>query len=814
MDEIGKMSRRSFLKLSASATMATAGLLFLQQSPLNALVRGQGSETKDKWVPTGCVGCVGWCPIKVRVVNGKAVAIKGNENSVWTNGKICPKAMLNLQILYDPDRVKKPLKRTNPNKGRDEDPGWVEITWDEALNTIVSKLKELRDNGTPERFVMLRGRYDKGAADIFYSRFTKAYGTPNNISHSSLCAESTKGGRWLALGDYDYSGLNWYEANYIISFGNPFLESHRPGTGIFSAFGKIRERSKPRAKIVMVDPRYSVTALKSDEWIAINPGTDGALALGMAHVILTEGLWDKTYVGDFDPNAPVQGFESGNSITEEYIVGSPTFIENSTTGLLKWWNAVLKDFTPEVAAQKTGISAETIKRLAREFANASPAMAIWGRGADAWPNGLFNGYAIVSLNALVGSIEKLVTHRPSVKFTSEAVPLDQDQTALDGVAKPRLDEKGTKKFPRAKVVTNNVADNILNDNPYPVEVILAWWSNFAYSAPGSKRWEQVFKKVPLVIHHTTHLSETSIYADIILPAKSYLEKWAFGYPAGTAGSVRGATLFQPVITPLYDCKSEIELAIELGKKLGEHFPSIKNSFDGIGGPYGDTAEGYTRQRTEEQYQNFPNGWDDFRKIGTTNISYSPKTSFKTPSTKFEFYSGVLQEKFNDLGMTDDDLTNINIKSRGDALYVPHFEEPAFIGDKETYPLVLISYKTMLNQEGRSANTQWAQEISNVLLGEGWNNFAEINPETAKKFNIKDGDEIIVESEVGKLKTIAKVFPGIHPDIVAIAYGQGHFAYGRNAKNIGVNPNEITGVMYDHITGMSTYYNTRVKIYKA
>jgi len=831
-----KINRRRFLKAAGLTGAATLGYLSLERPVLRALAQSTEVTNEEKWVSSVCIQCPAGCGTKVRVVNGRAVKITGNPNSIWTRGQICPRAHLNLQILYDPDRLKTPMVRTNPKKGRDEDPQWKAITWEEAFTTIVSKLKELRDKGTPERFALLRGRYDAASADLLYGRFAKAYGTPNSFSHSALCAESTKGGRWMALGDYDYSGFDWYNANYIISFGAPILESNRPVTGNIAAWGEVRRGGKARAKFVMVDPRYSVTASKADDWIPVNPGTDAALALGMAHVILTEGLWDKSFVGDFDKNSPVKKFETGKATPEDFKaevekevedpktkaktkvkenVEGKTFKEASTSGLIRWWNVYLKDFTPDTAAEKTGVPKDTIKRLAREFAKAKPSIAVWGRGSDAWPgSGSFNSYAIISLDALSGSIEKVVNHRPSVTYSDEAIKTEQDKVAEEGTKKPKLDESKTKKFPFASVVTNNVADNILKDYPYPIEMALAWWSNFAHSAPGSRRWEDVFKKVPFVVHHTTHISETSIYADMLLPAKTYIEKWGYGHPAGVSGLTRGATLYQPVIDPLYNCMSELELGLELGKRLGETYPGIKKSFEGIGGNYGDTAEGYVRARTEGQWKALPGGWDEFRQKGTTNHSYKPKTEFATPSKKFEFYSDNLKATFEKLKMTDEDIEKILIKARGDVVYVPHFEDPIFIGSEETYPLSLITYKTMLNQEGRSLNSQWAQEIYLPLYGTGWTNLAEINPKTAEKYGIKDGDDIYVESEVGRIKAKAKLFHGIHPKVLAMAHGQGHFAYGRFAKNRGSNANEITGVMYDHITGMSAYYNTRVKIEKA
>jgi len=418
----------------------------------------------------------------------------------------------------------------------------------------------------------------------------------------------------------------------------------------------------------------------------------------------------------------------------------------------------------------------------------------------------------------VGSVDVKggINHYSSGSFSPEPIPIAQDDTAKTGGGKPRIDEKKTKKFPYADVITNNAADNILKDYPYPIEMALGYWNNWTFSAPGSKRWEEVLKKIPFVVHHTTHLSEWSMYSDVVLPAKTYLEKWDASGPGGGASTWSGVTLFQPVVEPLYDTKSEVELALALGKKLGESYPSIKQSFDGVGGPYGDTAEGYTKARTKALWEKLPGGWDEFREKGTVNVGpYKFKWEFSTPSKKFEFYSGNLKKLFADLKVTDADLDTYHIKARGDLVYVPHYEPPTFIGDAASFPLVLITYKNQLNQEGRSANTPWAQELYlNPLYGTGWNNLAEINPETARKYGVADGDTVSVESEVGRIVATARLSEGIHPTVVAMSYGQGHWAYGKWAKGTGANPNEIMGVMYEHITGMAAYFNTRVRISKA
>ncbi|MBI2907968.1 MAG: molybdopterin-dependent oxidoreductase [Chloroflexi bacterium] len=804
-----QVTRRNFIK---GAGVAGAAMVVFGPVELRTLMTATANAgLAESWVASGCNGCVGWCPVNVRVVNGKAVKIKGNPNSKWTGGQLCPRGLLNLQILYDPDRVKAPLKRTNPLKGRDQDPGWVEISWDEALNTIAENLATLRDNGTPERFAIFRGRYDTLSADLLYGRLAKAYGTPNAISHSALCAETTKSGNWYAAGRYAYSAFDFEDTAYILSFGVAFLEAHRPTTGLLAAWAAARGRRPHRVKTVVVDPRYSVTAAKADEWIPINPGTDGALALGMAHVILTEGLWDRKFVGDFISSE--HGFITGQE------VDVAAWRDAYTAGLIDWWNIFLKDFTPAEAARNTGIPEETIVRLAEEFATSKPAVTLRGRGSEAWPgNGTYNSYAIFVLNGLVGSVEVKggITHTPSVSYSPEPIALSQDEVAKTGTARPRIDEKGTVKFPQADVITNNAADNILKDYPYPIEVALGWWNNWAFSAPGCTRWEEALRRIPLVVHHTTHISEWSVYSDIVLPAKTYLEKWGAGNPAGGASFHAGATLFQPVVEPLYDTRSEAELALELGRKLGEFYPSVAKSFEGIGGRFGDTIEGYTKARMEAFWKPLPGGWDELRAKGTVNVGpYKPKWEFSTPSKKFEFFSGTLKELFEKKKVTEKDLETYRINARGDLVFVPHYESPVFIGEASKFPLVLISYKNALNQEGRSQNAPWAQEMYLApLYGDGWTNFAEMNPATAQKYGISDGAMVYVESEVGRVRAKAKLSEGIHPEVVAMCFGQGHWAYGQSAKGKGANPNEITGVMYEHITGMAAYFNTRVKVYKA
>jgi anaerobic selenocysteine-containing dehydrogenase len=154
-----KLSRRGFLKLSA-ATGVAAATVQGAKPVLNALTQTDGvpGAEEGQWKSTTCQGCTTWCPVQVKVVNGRAVKVRGNPNSLANRGNVCPRAHLSLQQVYDPDRIKTPMKRTNPKKGRHEDPNFVPITWEEAIDIIADKLLELRQNNETHKYVTFRGR--------------------------------------------------------------------------------------------------------------------------------------------------------------------------------------------------------------------------------------------------------------------------------------------------------------------------------------------------------------------------------------------------------------------------------------------------------------------------------------------------------------------------------------------------------------------------------------------------------------------------------------------------------------------------------
>jgi anaerobic selenocysteine-containing dehydrogenase len=155
----------------------------------------EGPPTSDGWYPTTCQGCTNWCPVEVFIQDGRAVKVRGNQNSMTNPGSVCPKAHMMPKLIYDPDRIKVPMKRTNPVKGKGIDPQFVPITWEEALDTI--------------------GRYSYHR-DIIYSALPKIFGSPNGISHSAICAEAEKSGAYWTEGYWDYRDYDLDNTKYLV----------------------------------------------------------------------------------------------------------------------------------------------------------------------------------------------------------------------------------------------------------------------------------------------------------------------------------------------------------------------------------------------------------------------------------------------------------------------------------------------------------------------------------------------------------------------------------------------------------------------
>jgi anaerobic selenocysteine-containing dehydrogenase len=867
-----QIKRRDFLKVGA-ATGAVAALGGLK---LNAFATSKeqekaiGGTEPGEWIASTCQGCTAWCPVEFFVQEGRAVKVRGNQLSKANSGYCCPRGHLMLQQLYDPDRIKVPMKRTNPEKGRGIDPRFVPITWDEALNTIADKMMELRTANEPEKLMYMRGRYSPTSTELLYGTLPKIYGTPNYFSHSAICAEAEKMGPGYTQGFFGYRDYDLAKTTCLVIWGCDPLSSNRQVPNTINKLGDIFDRGT----VIAVDPRLSTSAAKANEWLPIKPGEDGALAAALAHVIMTEGKWSKEFVGDFKEGKNL--FKTGKTVDEA------TFVEKQTHGVVKWWNIELKDKTPAWAAKKTLIPKEQIIRVARAMSKAGSACAVYmGPGVAMTPRGTYAAMAVYALNGILGSIET-----EGGVFQSSGAPVEKFpklDTFIDEIAKhhghgKKIDGRGAKDMPAimggfekkkdnegketesamAGVVTNNVANALLKD-PDAIKVFLSTWSNFAFSCTGAQRWEKALSKIPFFVHMVTNASEMTQYADIVLPA-TFAPAEKFSIITNMANLHGHMSIQQPVIKPLWQAKpEETEVMWLLAEKLkAKGFVSLYDYYASFEDPetkkkpanaaeFAEIAAKITSQKAwngkEKMKGDQLAGWEDFKKKGIYNsetYAYkknwgknNPETKkfegkFKTVTNKFEFYSETLKKTLTLFAAKhkisiDEVLKGSGYEAQGELVFVPHYESPKRHGSNEEYPFTFVDYKSRLNREGRSQNTTWYHEFKKVDQGDvSWDDVTKINPIDAKKLGIKNGDAIRLTSTTGSIVTKAKLWEGVRPGTIAKCYGQGHWAYGRvaakdyaKAQSRGGNNNELLVDDYDRLSGATARNGgfTGVKIEK-
>ena len=837
------VSRRSFVKGAAAACagLATGGPALSALTPGTAHARGALAE--GKWVSSCCVGCTSWCSKQVYVINGRAVKIRGNPHSKTNGISSCPRAHLALQQVYDPDRVKTPMKRTNPKKGRHEAPGFVPISWDEALDMLADKIMELRANDETHKFMLMRGRYT-ALRDLLYDRLPKIIGSPNNISHSSICAEAEKM-RYFQEGQWAYMQYDIPNTRYVLIWGADPVVANRGVSSYLNSWGRALEH----ARFVSVEPRLSGTAGKCDEWLPVKPGHDGALASAMAHVILVEGMWYKPFVGDF--------FDGQNRFILGQEFNEDVFLEKHTHGLAKWWNLYLKDATPEWAAPLCGIPADQIRRVALGFAAAAPNCISWvGGGPAMQPRGTYGCLAANALNGLVGGCDNVggVLTYNSRSYQGFPSPNDfMDEMAQTNSKKEKIDQRGRLEWPNlargrsgAGVNANNVADAIINEDPNEIKVAMGYFNNFNFSCPGTGRWDQAMSKVDFFAHLTTHASEMSFYADIVLPVNHCMFE-AWGTLDNSSNGYRSVNLMQPAIERLWDTKSmETEIPWLLAEKLAQRgFDNLLRYYQAVVDP--ETGKTPTNEKEFELYaikhltQHFWDptqstggdkflGWEQFVEVGVWNsdpyVHRARWSNMGTKTGKFEFYSETLKEALEKHAerhntTVDHVLEVCNYLARGEMAFIPHYEEPYEWGDPAEYPFKFVDYKARLNREGRSSNCPWYLQLKDLDPGDiAYDDVAKLNPIDGDRLGIKTGDKIRLTTPTGSIVCTASLWEGTQPGTVAKCFGQGHWAYGRHAAKVfgkealGANNNDIIPVDNDRLSGSTAFYgHIRLKVEK-
>jgi len=852
------VNRRDFLKLGAglglsstvfatqesmAATESVAANEFAFKAPKTFLQGGKdysylrGKEKKA--IPSACWQCVSRCPIIGYTEGGRLTKIEGQPNSIRSLGKVCAKSQAGLNQLYDPDRILYPMRRV----GKRGEGKWKRISWDEALGELAERMQKLRDAGEPEKFMFHYGRM-KGATSKMVSNFLAAYGTATIGNHTSLC----EGGKWTAQeltwgGHYD----NWDFDNtqYVLNFGSNVFESHT--NHISTAQRLIRAMVDRGVRLVTFDVRLSNTAAKSTEWVPVKPGTDQAVVLAMCNVIMNEGL--------YEAGVPFLEFckvtESNDATIDDKIEALKNFV---------------KQYTPEWAEKISGVPAEQIETIAREFATKGPACVISYRGAVAHYNGNETERAIQMLAAITGNIDnpggrcKAVGagwSYPKLKKLPKARKLD----LMDGF-------EGQVAFPTHHV-SNQVFKRIKEGSAGRPEIYL-WYCYAPVYANGDCKFNiEVLKDeklLPFTVSVNPFYDESAALADLILPDTTYLERWDCEDMVSPT-QIPEFYIRQPLTEPMgesrnfpdvcADLASRLKLKIgaksmqEFVKKACKMTKLVKKKGKGIRGmqkkgvlhdkrakprfySYRQQISPKLLEKSSVLLDSETGVYWDIKKAGIANeadvagVGYSQsKNSYKGylgQKIGDKVYTGFPPDKVNKSGLFE--IYSNLMKDKG-LSPLPEFvaiPEHTAMKDDE---LILTTYKVNVQTHSRTMNCRWLSEIYH-------DNPAWINPQTAQARGITDGDAIKVKSSVGEIETRAKVTPAVVPGVIAISHHCGHWEYGRFAsgkaspqgvesipdrdrrwwKSNGVHPNWLIPNSPDPINGQQRWMDTVVLVTKA
>jgi anaerobic selenocysteine-containing dehydrogenase len=502
-----KFSRRDFLKAAAGAAGLTATALspFVRGEILEPLVQPPESALPGEatWYASTCRQCPAGCGIIVRTINGRAKKIEGNPLHPLNQGKICARGQAGLQVLYNPDRLQNAVQQSGGRGSRQFEP----LYWDDALNLLAEKLASL---GSPDRLVFLGGLMPDHVYRLA-NRLLNALGASPPISfdlHSAF--EGRHAAQELSRIFFGTSELPVYDlagTEVVYSFGANLLETWMSPVAQSHAYGRLRQgRFGGRGLFMQFEPRLSSTAACADEWIPLQPGSEGFVALAIGRIIVEENMG---HVGSQRPNAVLY---QNVDVSEMSAV--------------------------------SGVPIETLRRLASIFAEANHAVAIPGGYLSGQQNGLSSMLAVQALNLVIAQIG-----RTGGVFLSQPGPTD---ALRQGAAADSFDR---------------VLDLVDRMNAGAVDVLLIHNANPLFELPAAVGFAEAVAKVPFVVTFSSFVDETAVAADLILPDHTYLESWGYQVPMPGADRplVSGQ---QPVVRPLYDTRSTADVLLALASRLG------------------------------------------------------------------------------------------------------------------------------------------------------------------------------------------------------------------------------------------------------
>jgi len=685
----------------------------------------ENQKTEER-IQTLCGICPSGCSVTAVVKGGRLERILPSLDSA--RGILCVRGAASTEIVYSPQRLLKPLKRIGPKGEESFEP----VSWDEALDDIAKRLIKIRRKYGAAAVAIYAGRggyFEHGIKDVFAvessgevsSNLLYPFGSPNTASCSSVCyishgyiAPMTTLGLHLEQLKPDL------DTNLIVIWGANPLASTPPST-----YKRILEAKKKGVKMVAIDPRRSGAGSLADLWVPLRPGTDGALALGILNLLISEDLVDKEFAEKW-----CRGYED----LKNYVKG----------------------FEPEKVEQITWVPATKIKELARLIGKVKPATFILSTGIEYSNCGVQTARAIYTICALTGNFDVkggLVAKMPPAIKRNRVILEPPSQVKPIGADRYPIFYK----YSRCMQVME-LPKAVLKEEPYPVKALIVHGASMLTSLPGTDLWRKVFEKLEFMVVIDRFLTSDCLYADYILPATTFYEIESY---------IRGDDFIRirkRTIEPLGECRSDYNICYSIAERLGySHlYPRgeelIDFALEGTGidkallesEPFGVKVEGVPMK---------------YKKYELGLLRSDGKQGFETPSGRFEIASTVLEEHGYD-------PLPVYIEPKEGPISTPELYKQ--------YPLVFTSGARLpyffRSQHINIPHLLRLQPKPHVIM----------HPEDAASRGIEDGDEVYVSTPRGRIKVWAKVTADILKGVVEVNAGGGGLTQPKEWREANVN----------------------------
>ncbi len=841
-----------------------------------------GQVREDVWIPSACWLCAGGpCLHRYHRVNGLLVNVQGNLEEPGfaeysrNQGRLCPKPFGLIEKVYSPYRIKSPLKRTNPEKGLNVDPGWVEISWDEALDTIAAKFKKIRDKDP------------RGLCGTFHSIAQMSMGgtwEPFYIAFGPM--QDLRGGSGIRCGLGVHMFANTIHGGFRCA---PDAEHTKYmiiiGSNMAACGGVSGNLRYARAKRVVIDPVMTLTAAKSEEWLPIKPGTDVALMLAMINVIINEL---QTFDVEFVKNLTVSPYLVGSDghLARDAGSGRPLMWDKDANAAKVFNDPTIKNpalegsysvngqeckpcfqllkehvlsYTPEWAEKTCEIPAATIRRISKEFVDNAqigstirldgidlpyrPVDIVIGRPVESGVHSYQNILAQHILLSLVGALETVGGHLGGCAY-----PTYYDHgihAGADGMPQPDFHpftwppvswDMCETFVPFTKIWGHSahlVFVNLVNPPPgLPLppapEGYLRFRNNCVISVGEPSLVVEALKKIPFIVSIAYTYDEVTQLADIVLPDLTELERFDVitpDYKLYSGRRIRGILLKQPSVAPPSTNRDISNILTELADRMGflEKYNQMINVRFGLiepnkldlkkKYPWIEIVDRWLRSLTKNEHD-----LEWFKKHGaiipplTAPDEYSVHLKMTKEKLRYPLpYMDVVKTVGENL---EANLAKVGVNWWPTREYVALPTHMASVLDRMPPEYDLFVTTCRLPQYVNACNVDCALENEVMQQVPGQRDIL-MNSKTAASKGIKEGDEIWVESPVGKVKGVVTLGEGIRPDTILMAgqFGQITTPVAKDTGRASVNA--LTPISYewtDAVTG-TMQSTVKAKVHK-